>query len=117
MILLESLRSSTSRFLETLRTLSDEELRQHSTLEDWSRAHVAGHVARNADALLNLVEWARTGEQRSMYTSPAAQLQGIAETATLSHEELCDDVAESAERLHRAMRKLTSLHWSRPIHW
>ena len=32
-----------------------------SRLPGWSRGHVLSHLARNADALVNLLTWARTG--------------------------------------------------------
>jgi maleylpyruvate isomerase len=41
-----------------------------SLLPDWTRKHVAAHLALNAGALGNLVHWARTGEKRLMYSSP-----------------------------------------------
>lgn len=116
-VLLESVHGSTARLLSTLRGLSDRDLRQDSLLQGWSRAHVAGHLARNADGLLNLVRWAKTGESHPMYASGAHRQAGITATAALNHEELCQDVADSAERLSLAMREVTGDQWNRPIHW
>ncbi len=52
-----------------------------------------------------------------MYPSGAHRQAGITATATLTNEELCQDVADSAERLNLAMWDLTSEQWNRPIHW
>nr|WP_234354464.1 maleylpyruvate isomerase N-terminal domain-containing protein [Streptomyces sp. NRRL WC-3618] len=41
-----------------------------SLLPGWSRRHVVAHLAGNAEALGNLVHWARTGEPTPMYRSP-----------------------------------------------
>ena len=41
-----------------------------SRLPGWTRGHVLSHLARNADALVNLLTWARTGTEARMYASP-----------------------------------------------
>lgn len=38
-----------------------------SALPGWTRAHLLTHLARNADGLGNLLTWAETGVERSMY--------------------------------------------------
>jgi len=48
-----------------------------SRLEKWSRGHVLCHLARNADALVNLLTWARTGVEARMYSSPTDREDGI----------------------------------------
>jgi maleylpyruvate isomerase len=42
-------------------------VRAPSLCEGWSRAHVLSHVARNAEAILRLAEWALDGQPREMY--------------------------------------------------
>ncbi|MDP9427768.1 MAG: maleylpyruvate isomerase N-terminal domain-containing protein, partial [Actinomycetota bacterium] len=70
-------------FATALGRLTDEELDRPSLLPGWGRRHVLAHVARNADALLNLLTWARTGAETPMYPSAEARDAGIAETAAL----------------------------------
>jgi len=41
-----------------------------SALPGWTRGHLLTHLARNADALVNLLTWARTGIPTPMYASP-----------------------------------------------
>ena len=43
------------------------DVRAPSLCEGWSRAHILTHVARNADAILRLTEWALDGQPREMY--------------------------------------------------
>ena len=42
-----------------LTRMGDEAFAKPSSLPNWTRAHVLTHVARNADALINLLTWAR----------------------------------------------------------
>jgi maleylpyruvate isomerase len=44
-----------------IRIMSPRRWAAPSALPGWSRAHVLTHVARNADAMINLLTWARTG--------------------------------------------------------
>ena len=64
---LDEMAVSTDRLLATVDGLDDAALRQPSRLPGWTRAHVLTHIARNADGLVNLVTWARTGEETPMY--------------------------------------------------
>ena len=73
--------TGTALFLETVAGLSDTDLAAPSGLPGWTRAHVAGHVARNADALGNLVTWARTGVETPAYASPEQRAADIETTA------------------------------------
>lgn len=63
------LTEATHRLLGDTITVSDEDWRGPSRLPDWTRGHVATHVARQAEALSRLATWARTGERQPMYGS------------------------------------------------
>ena len=71
--------------------LTDDDLAADSNLPDWSRAHVVAHLARNADALINLLTWARTGVETPMYPSREVRNAGIAATAAAPPAELRSD--------------------------
>ncbi|MGY1804369.1 maleylpyruvate isomerase family mycothiol-dependent enzyme [Blastococcus sp. SYSU D00922] len=79
--------------------LSDEDLRADSALPGWSRAHVVAHLARNADALVNLLTWAQTGVETPMYPSREARDAAIEQTAALPADELRGYFAAAARRL------------------
>lgn len=91
------------------------ELRAPSLLPDWSRAHVAAHVAGNAVGLTNLLHWARTGIQTPMYASPEARLRDIAEWAARTETELRAHVADTSAQLAGAVDLLPADAWDRLV--
>ena len=58
--------AGSDRFADVVAGLSEAALRGPSLLPGWTRGHVATHVARNAEACLNLLHTAATGETRPM---------------------------------------------------
>lgn len=60
---------ATHRYLQTVATLTDEQLREPSLLPDWSRGHVVAHVALNAHGLARALRGLRTGEPTPVYDS------------------------------------------------
>ncbi|MFE0673047.1 maleylpyruvate isomerase family mycothiol-dependent enzyme [Streptomyces sp. NPDC058867] len=86
-----------------------------SPLPGWSRAHVAAHVAANAEALSNLVHWAATGEPTPMYASPEERVAGIERGRTLPAAELTSWLRESAAELERGMAALDEEQWRAPV--
>ena len=52
-----------------LASVDDHALADASALSGWSRAHLVAHLDGNARALTNLVTWARTGVETTMYSS------------------------------------------------
>jgi maleylpyruvate isomerase len=105
------MRAGTELFQRTLDALDDDELAGASLLDGWSRAHVVGHLARNADALLNLLAWARTGVESPMYPSPEARESGIRDSAARPAAELRLELATSVARLDAAIAAMTEPQW------
>src|SRR4051812_47601579 len=95
--------------------LSDADLAAPSALPDWTRAHVVAHLARNADALGNLLTWARTGVETPMYASQEARDAGIATTAVQPPGELRADYAEACRRFADAVESLPSEAWTATV--
>lgn len=95
--------------------LTDHELDGPSLLSGWSRATVLAHLAGNADALVNLLNWARTGVETPMYPSPEARDAGIAQLAALPPGELRGEVLASTARLAAAMRELPVDAWAAEV--
>ncbi len=93
----------TSLFDDTVEGLSDADLQAPSNLPDWSRAYVVAHVARNADALVNLSTWALTGVETPMYPDAAARAAGIEASAAVEPDHLRADLTASGERLDAAL--------------
>jgi maleylpyruvate isomerase len=78
----------TQRLLAGLAELPDQALKASTALPGWNRGYLLSHVAANAVALRNLVYWARTGEERPMYSSLKERDAGIVAGAELPAADL-----------------------------
>lgn len=96
-------------------TFTDAELAQPSGLPGWRRAHVVGHLARNADALVNLLNWARTGVESPMYPEPGMRQRDIDTTAALPPAELRADLLAANARLATATAELPATAWQATV--
>ena len=95
--------------------LADHDLDGPTLLEGWMRRTVIAHVARNADALCNLLSWARTGDESPMYPSREARDKGIADTARLAPADLLADYRNATGSLAEAMHSLPDGAWSAQV--
>jgi maleylpyruvate isomerase len=86
-----------------------------SQLPGWTRKHLIGHVAANADALGNLVSWAETGAEKRMYASPEQRNADIEAAATRPADELRAWYLRGAEELEEAMDRLTPEQWEHEV--
>jgi len=96
--------------------MTDDDLAAPSALPGWSRAHVVAHLARNADALLNLLTWARTGVETPMYPSREARDAGIEATAAQPPAELRADSAAACARFAAAVDAMPAPAWTATLH-
>ena len=106
---------ATQRLLDTARIITDADLRAPSLLPGWTRAHVLAHVARNADAMRNVLGGVRTGEDRPGYASAEAREAGIEQDAGRPARELTTDLADSAMALRTVARQLPDEGWQVPV--
>jgi maleylpyruvate isomerase len=86
-----------------------------SLLPGWTRAHVLGHVAGNADALTNLLTWARTGVETPMYASPEARDAEIERRAALPPAGLEAEVLAATRQLAEAVAALPEEAWAAEV--
>jgi maleylpyruvate isomerase len=86
-----------------------------SLLPGWTNGHVAAHVARNADALGRLLQWARTGVETPMYASREARNSDIERDPHRSPQAQLDDVHATAEALARAIGTLGERAWTTQV--
>ncbi len=105
----------TARFEAAVDALTDDELSHPSVLPGWTRAHVVGHVGRNADALVNLLTWAATGVETPMYVSMEQRSADIEHTAARPPAELRADLLAADSRLGEAARALPAAAWSATV--
>jgi maleylpyruvate isomerase len=105
---LAAVRRHTGLLLDHATRLTD--LRSPSLCEGWTRAHVLAHVARNAEAIQRLAQWAVDGEPRPMYPGgtrgrDAAIEDGAAKPGPASPDDprpagaFVDDLADTAAAL------------------
>jgi maleylpyruvate isomerase len=104
--------AASDRMLDAVSALDDDALRAPSKLPGWTRGHVVTHIARNAEALLNLLHTAATGEDRPMYPSFAARNDAIEAGAGRGAEEMAQDLAVAAAEFSDAARSLPVEKWS-----
>lgn len=112
---LDWMRDGTARLLTDLAGLPDESLEAPSLLPGWNRRYLLSHVAANAEALRNLVHWARTGEERRMYTSVEARDAGIRAGAARPAAELRAWIASSADALAGDLDSMPAQAWDAKV--
>ena len=91
--------------------MGDDAFAAPSALPGWSRGHVLTHVARNADALINLLAWARTGVPTPAYASREQRDAEIEAGSTRSPAVIRDDVIDSSDRLAKVVREMPAEAW------
>ncbi|WP_217170385.1 maleylpyruvate isomerase family mycothiol-dependent enzyme [Streptomyces sp. AC512_CC834] len=104
---LASVRDATDRLLTAVGKLDNASVTQSSRLPGWSRGHVLAHLARNADALVNVLEG------RPMYVSGEVRDADIERDAPRPLDEQLADVRESADRFQET--GATPADWSRTV--
>jgi maleylpyruvate isomerase len=107
--------TGTAFFVAQLGGLSDADLLEASRLPGWARRHVLSHMANNARALMNLLDWARTGVETPMYPSREARAADIESGSLRPAAELRADALASAERLAAAVDAMPGTGWDGPI--
>ncbi|KZB82130.1 maleylpyruvate isomerase N-terminal domain-containing protein [Amycolatopsis regifaucium] len=94
------------------RGLDDETVRAPSALPGWTRAHLLSHLARNADGLVNLLTWAKSGVETPMYAGESARDSDIEQGAYRSAAEIAEDVVGSAARFVEVASGLPDGAWA-----
>ena len=102
---------ATQRLLDVARVITEPDLRAPSLLPGWTRAHVLAHVARNADAMRNLLVGARSGQNRPAYASAEARDADIETGARMNAKDLADDLAEAAMAFRTVVTQLPDDAW------
>lgn len=104
---LESVRDATERLLTAVGKLDNASVTESSRLPGWSRGHVLAHLARNADALVNVLEG------RPMYVSGEARDADIERDAPRPLDAQLADLRESAARFQGT--GAAPADWSRTV--
>ncbi|MGW3093669.1 maleylpyruvate isomerase family mycothiol-dependent enzyme [Streptomyces sp. NPDC001102] len=104
---LASVRDATDRLLTAVAQLDNASVAEPSRLPGWTRGHVLAHLARNADALVNVLEG------RPMYVSGEARDADIERDAPRPLQAQLADLRESADRFQAA--GAAPADWSRTV--
>ncbi|GLW11108.1 maleylpyruvate isomerase [Microtetraspora sp. NBRC 13810] len=105
----------TALFERTVAGMDDAGLEAPSALPGWRRSHVVAHVAYNADALVNLLDWARTGVPTPMYSSPEQRAEDIEKGAALPPGELREKLITANARLGANLAGMPADAWERQV--
>ena len=92
--------------------MGDEAFTAPSALAGWSRAHVLTHIARNADAMINLLTWARTGVPTPAYASDEQRVADIEAGARRAPDVIREDVVTSSDRLAQVAAAMPERAWA-----
>ncbi|MEV7810619.1 maleylpyruvate isomerase family mycothiol-dependent enzyme [Streptomyces flaveolus] len=93
---LACVREATDRLLTAVATMDNASLAESSRLPGWSRGHVLAHLARNAEALVNVLQG------RPMYASAEVRDADIERDAPRPLEVQLADLRDSAARFQTA---------------
>ncbi|MGH3392434.1 MAG: maleylpyruvate isomerase N-terminal domain-containing protein [Actinomadura sp.] len=113
--LTQQIDAATERLPDTVRRLSDGDVRESSRLPGWTRGHVLTHVARIGDAMCNLLTWARTGIETPAYESQEARDADIEAGAGRTAADLLADVVTTAVAFRAAAGTLPGSGWHYPV--
>ena len=86
-----------------------------SLLPGWTRGHVISHLARNADGLVNLLNWAKSGVEHPMYASAADRDADIEEGSRRLLQIQQEDLAAASGRLFAAAEDLPAGSWTATV--
>jgi maleylpyruvate isomerase len=110
-----AVRLATEHLHEVVATLDDTAAHAPSRLAGWSRGHVVSHLARNADGLVNLLTWGRTGVEHPMYASSTDRDADIEEGAHRLVQVQVEDLHAADARFDFAADQLTENDWQATV--
>jgi maleylpyruvate isomerase len=105
----------TAQLIAAVEGLDDVAMKRPSLLPGWTRGHVVSHLARNADGLVNLLLWARTGVEHPMYASRADRDADIDEGSLRMAAILREDLSAASERFEAAVARTSGAEWQAQV--
>jgi maleylpyruvate isomerase len=106
-----AVQEATARLIDAVSALTPTAVTEPSLLAGWTRGHVLAHLARNADSLVNLLTWARTGEETPQYATEEARDKEIEDSAARPLSEHLDELRISADRFVYAVEETLPQAW------
>jgi len=109
---LAAVAAAEERLLRSVRRMRPEQVGEPSALPGWTRGHLLTHIARNADALGNLLTGARSGTPTPMYPSPEARDRDIEAGAGRPLDEQLLDLSDAGQRLAELAAAVPADAWA-----
>ncbi|OXR46708.1 hypothetical protein B7C42_01684 [Nocardia cerradoensis] len=109
--LLEAVHAATESLVGAVEALHDSDIAEPSLLPGWTRGHLLAHLSRNADGLVNLLLWARTGIETPQYASQLLRDSDIEAGAPRPLAEQLSDLRASADRFLGLARAMPPERW------
>jgi len=109
---LAAVESATAVLTAVVDRFGEADFARPSLLPGWTRGHVVTHLARNADALVNLLTWARTGIEHAAYPSRADRDAAINAGATRLGQVQREDLIAASARFQVEAGRLTEADWA-----
>ncbi len=106
---------ATARLLGATIELPDEVWQAPSALPGWTRAHIAAHLARNADGLAQVVDGLVTGRPVHLYSSDLARITDIERGSERTALDLQVDLDTTAGKLEQAFDFLSGMDPNRMV--
>jgi maleylpyruvate isomerase len=111
LVLMTDVDQATELLLRRVQGLDDAAMAAPSLLPGWSKGHVLTHLARQADAMTNLLTWARTGVETPAYPSPEHRAQDIEAGAGRPVAEQITDLRAAHGRMADAAAAMPADGW------
>jgi len=115
--LIDEVHRATDRLLSTVRALDEQAVTGPSGLPGWTRGHVLTHLARNADGLINLLTWAKTGVETPQYVSMEQRDADIQAGAPRPLGEQLADLEAASARFAAAADDMPPQAWTAMVTW
>ncbi|WP_084478513.1 maleylpyruvate isomerase family mycothiol-dependent enzyme [Nocardia jejuensis] len=112
---LDTVAAATTRLLGAVSGLHDVDVVEPSPLPGWTRGHVLAHLSRNADSLVNLLLWARTGIETPQYASTFLREADIEAGAPRPLREQLEDLTAASERWLALARVMPPERWESTV--
>lgn len=112
---LVAVRRASAALHEIVGSMTEAAMHAPSGLDGWTRGHVVSHLARNADGLVNLLSWARTGIEHPMYASTVDREADIEEGAHRLARVQQEDLWAAHQRFCQAADGLSPTDWAAQV--
>jgi maleylpyruvate isomerase len=107
--MLTEIDAANAKLLKSIAPLTDDDMRQPSTLPGWTRGHVLSHLARGCTALANVLH------DKPAYESQERRAEDIEAGSGRTADELRADVTSAGEKLRAEFAAFPPGRWDEQV--